>query len=65
MFHVKHRKVKKGMAKNIDIEVWVYDLLNDIHESAVKGENFDLHLEASYVKEMDIEIQKLDYIEIY
>lgn len=49
----------------INIELWVDELLSDISTAGDKGENYDLHLEAPYVKELTDDIKKLSYIEIY
>ena len=47
------------------LEQWVIDLLNDISESAQKGENFDLHLEAKYAQEIAKQYKDSRWIEIY
>lgn len=49
----------------IDIENWLESLLNDIKEAADKNENFDLHMEAPYVKEVAECYDKVKWIEIY
>lgn len=49
----------------MDIESWVTELLDDIKEASSKNENFDLHLEAVYVKEIAAAIEKIQWIEIY
>ena len=49
----------------INMELWVDELLSNIKVAAEKGENYDLHLESSLVKELADEIEKLTYIEIY
>jgi hypothetical protein len=47
------------------IESFVIELLNDIKSAAIKNENFDLHMEATYVREIAEEIDKVKWIEIY
>lgn len=49
----------------IDMELWIDELLSNIETAGSKGENYDLHLEASAVKELADEIKKLSYVEIY
>ena len=49
----------------IDLENWVVELLKDIKAAADKNENFDLHMEAPYVKEVAKEYEQTDWIEIY
>lgn len=49
----------------INIELWVDELLSNIQSAGEKGENYDLHLEASAVMELAGDIKKLSYIEIY
>ena len=48
-----------------DLETWVIDLLKDIKAAADKNENFDLHMEAPYVKEVAYEFENTNGIEIY
>ena len=48
----------------INMELWVDELLSNITIAGEKGENYDLHLEASTVKELTDEIKKLSNIEI-
>ena len=47
------------------LESWVIDLLNDIKESADKGENYDLHIEAETVMEIATAYCGTSWIEIY
>ena len=47
------------------LEGWVVELLQDIKEASEKGENFDLHLESVYVKEIADAYDKTTWIEIY
>lgn len=49
----------------MDLENWVVELLNDIKEASGKDENFDLHLESAYVKEIAEAYDKSKWIEIY
>ena len=56
----KHRK-ETGM----DLENWVIELLDDIKEAAEKGENYDLHMEAVYVKDVAKAYNESKWIEIY
>lgn len=49
----------------MDMENFVSELLNDIKEAGLKNENFDLHLEASYTKELAEAIDNIEWIEIY
>ena len=49
----------------MNIENWVIELLEDIKEAAEKGENFDLHLESVYVKEIAEAYENTEWIEIY
>lgn len=49
----------------MNLESWVVELLNDIKESAEKGENFDLHMGAPYVAEVAEAYAKSKWIEIY
>ena len=49
----------------INIELWVDELLSNISTAGDNGENYDLHLEASVVKELTDDIKKLSCIEIY
>lgn len=49
----------------MDLEFWVVDLLKDIKEAADKSENFDLHLEAEYVKDIAAAYDETSWIEIY
>lgn len=49
----------------IDMSLWIDELLSNIQTAGEKGENYDLHLEASAVKELAEDIKKLSYIEIY
>lgn len=48
----------------MDIENWVCELLSDIEEAAKKNENYDLHLEAVYVKEIAEELKHISNIEL-
>ena len=47
------------------LETWIMDLLNDIKEAANNNENYDLHMEASYVAEVAEAYDKAEWIEIY
>lgn len=47
------------------LETWIMELLNDIKEASVKGENFDLHLEKEVVKEIADAYNTTTWIEIY
>ena len=47
------------------LESWVIKLLNDIKEAAEKGENYDLHMEAPYVKDVATAYNETSWIEIY
>lgn len=47
------------------LESWVIELLNDIKEAAEKGENYDLHIEAEYVKDIATAYNNSSWIEIY
>lgn len=47
------------------LEHWIVELLEDIKSAANKNENFDLHMESSYVKEVAEEYDKTKWIEIY
>ena len=47
------------------LEQWVVDLLSEIQTAAVKGENYDLHLEPPAVQEIAIAYQHTEWIEIY
>ena len=49
----------------MDLESWVTALLEEIKEAAEKGENFDLHMHASYVTEVAQAYDKAEWIEIY
>lgn len=49
----------------MDIEAWVIELLQDIQTAAEKGENYDLHMEAVYVKDIAEAYNKTTWIEIY
>lgn len=49
----------------MSLEDWVVDLLKDIKEASDKGENFDLHLENVYVKEIADAYDNVKWIEIY
>lgn len=49
----------------MSLEDWVVDLLKDIKEASDKGENFDLHLENVYVKEIADLYDNVKWIEIY
>lgn len=60
MFHVKHRKESIMI-----LESWVIELLNDIKEAAEKGENYDLHMQAPYVKDVATAYNETSWIEIY
>ena len=48
----------------MDIENWVCELLSEIEEAAKKNENYDLHLEAVYVKEIAEELKHISHIEL-
>ena len=45
--------------------MWVVNLLKDIHAAAEKGENYDLHLEFTAVKEIAKMFDNSKWIEIY
>ena len=47
------------------LEDWVVNTLKGIKEAAEKGENYDLHLEADYVKEIATAYDEIKWIEIY
>lgn len=47
------------------LEDWVINLLKEIKEAAYKGENFDLHLENDAAKEIAVEYENAEWIEIY
>lgn len=49
----------------MDIEYWLTDLFKDIKEAAQKDENFDLHIEAVYVKDIAEAIDNIKWLEIY
>ena len=49
----------------MSLESWVTEVLDDIKEAAEKGENYDLHLEASVVKEIAAAYDETQWIEIY
>ena len=49
----------------MDVELWVLDLLEDIKKAAEKGENYDLHLESEYVKDIAKAYDATSCIEIY
>ena len=53
------------MDDKIDIESWIIELLDDIKEAGTMNENFDLHLEAVYVKDIAEAIENIQWIEIY
>lgn len=46
------------------IENWICELLSDIEEAAKKNENYDLHLESVYVKEIAEELKHISNIEL-
>lgn len=48
----------------MDIENFVRELLDDIKEAGFKNENFDLHLEAVYTKELAEAIDNIKWMEI-
>lgn len=47
------------------LEEWVKELLDDIKDSALKGGNFDLHMESAYVKEVAEAWNDCKWLEIY
>ena len=47
------------------LESWIMELLQNIKESADKGENFDLHLEADVTKDIAQAFEETSWIEIY
>ena len=49
----------------MDLEHWVVHLLVDIQEAAMKGENYDLHLEPPALEEIAEAYKRTDWIEIY
>ena len=56
-----HRKEVNVM----DLEQWVVHLLVDIQEAAMKGENYDLHLEPPAIEEIAEAYKRTRWIEIY
>lgn len=48
----------------MNIENWLCELLSDIEEAAEKNENYDLHLEAVYVKEIAEALKHISNIEL-
>ena len=48
-----------------DIETFIIDLLDDIKKASNKNENFDLHMEATLVKEVTEAYEKTQWFEIY
>lgn len=48
----------------MDIENWVCELLSNIEDAAEKNENYDLHLEAVYVKEIAEELKHISSLEL-
>lgn len=49
----------------MNLEQWVVHLLVDIQEAAMKGENYDLHLEPPSVDEIAESYKRTKWIEIY
>lgn len=49
----------------MNLEQWVVHLLVDIQEAAMKGENYDLHLELPAVDEIAEAYKRTKWIEIY
>ena len=49
----------------VDIETWIIDLLDEIQGAANRNENYDLHLESSYVKEIANAYDLTTWIEIH
>lgn len=47
-----------------DLETWIIELLDEIQGAANRNENYDLHLESSYVKEISEAYDKATWIEI-
>lgn len=47
------------------LENFVIELLEDIKEASNKNENFDLHMESIWVKEIAEEYENCKWIEIY